>query len=187
VHADEPNTAPFFIVFETPGGVRHGLLAYAFFANARATRNRPEDEHRFQIKYGSNLKGALEVAIDPNGLITTIFLGIDPERELFVAADPLMNTPAPMSRSIEFKASHVLAILATGWTAWERARRTPKTQDRPAASLDQDLRTEVLIGGCQERLLDLISLERIAQGLDPGERHLIAEKLAERPRHGLGA
>jgi hypothetical protein len=177
--ASEPDRAPFYIVFETPAGQRHGVLAYAFFANAKVTTNRPEDEHRFQVKYGSDLKTILEVAIDPHQLITTIFLGIDPERGIFVAADPLMNTPAPMSRSIEFKVEHVEAILSGGWAAWERDRRPPKSRDR-ASFYDEDLRTEILVGGMQDRLLDLIALEQIARGLDPGERHLIADKLRAR-------
>src|SRR3546814_9254086 len=62
VYASEPNRAPFYIVFDTPSGERQGLLVYAFFANSRLTANRPRDEHRFQIKYGSKLKGILEVA-----------------------------------------------------------------------------------------------------------------------------
>jgi hypothetical protein len=122
--ASPPSQAPFYIVFETPSGERRGVLAYAFFANARVTRNRPEDEHRFQIKYGSQLKGILHVAIDPYSLITTIFLGIDAERGVFIAADPAMNNPSPMSRSIEFKSENVEAILKNGWAAWERDRLT---------------------------------------------------------------
>ncbi|MFZ1989390.1 MAG: hypothetical protein WAW96_06405 [Alphaproteobacteria bacterium] len=181
VYTSEPDRAPFYIVFETPSGTRHGVLAYAFFANSRATKNRPEDEHRFQIKYGSDLKTVLDVAIDQHGLITTIFLGIDPERGIFVAADPTMNTPAPMSRSIEFKREHAEQAQSTGWTAWERDRHAPKTKDRKAAELDEDLRTELLVGGRQDRILDLILLERLAQGLDPGERHLAAIKLGQVP------
>ena len=180
LHASEPSRAPFYIVFETPRGERHGVLAYAFFANAKLTNNRPDDEHRFQIKYGSELKGVLEVGVDPAALITTIFLGIDPERRVFVAADPLMNNPSPMSRSIEFKAQNVEEILARGWTAWERERKPPKTRTRPTAQLDEDTRVQVLIGGTQDRVLDLIQLERLARDLDPGERHLLADKLAVR-------
>src|SRR5262249_16216025 len=127
VHASEPDRAPFYVVFETPDGARHGVLAYAFFANSRPTNNRPDDEHRFQIKYGSDLKTVLDVAIDPHGLVATIFLGIDPERGIFVAADPTMNTPAPMSRSIEFKREHAEKAQSVGWTAWERDRHAPKT------------------------------------------------------------
>jgi len=176
VHASDSNRAPFYIVFDTPSGERHGVLVYAFFANSKLIRNRPPDEHRFQIKYGGNLRGILEVAVDQSRLVTTLFLGIDPVEGLFVAADPLMNTPAPMSRSIEFKRDHVEIILREGWAVWERERRPGKSKDRPTADLE-DLRTEVLVGGRQDRLLDLIALERIAQGMDPGERHLVADKL----------
>jgi len=177
VSASPTNRAPFYIVFETPEGQRSGLLAYAFFANTKPTLHRPQDEHRFQIKYGSELRGILEVAVDPRALITTIFLGIDPERGIFVAADPLMHNPSPMSRSIEFKAQTVTEITEKGWLAWERDRHQPKTSTRRTPDLDQDMRTEVLIGGRKEHLLDLIQLEQIARGLDPGERHLVADKL----------
>ncbi len=180
-HIGPANRAPFYIVFDLPGGERLSVLAYAFFANSEPTRNRPLDEHRFQIKYGSDLNGVLDVAVDPFGVVTTIFLGIDTKRKVFVAADPLLNNPSPMSRSVEFKTANIDQILSVGWTAWERDRREPKTKDRRAAELAADARTEVLIGGRSERLLDLILLERIARGLDPGERHLIADKFEVLP------
>jgi hypothetical protein len=182
VHSSAANRAPFYIVFETPSGERQGILVYAFFANARVTTNRPHDEHRFQVKYGGNLKGVLEVAVDPHELVTTLFLGIDLAEGVFVAADPLMNTPAPMSRSIEFKREHIDLIRQDGWAVWERDRRPGKSKDRPTAELE-DFRTEVLVGGRQDRLLDLIALERIARGLDPGERHLVADKLKSLKPH----
>jgi hypothetical protein len=181
VTTSDPRRAPFYIVFETPAGERHGILAYAFRAGARVTNKRPTDEHRFQVKYGSELKGVLEVAVDPCAVITTIFLGIDLERRVFVAADPLMNTPSPMSRSIEFKKHHVEDILRHCWWAWERDRRQPRTRDRPTPDIDEDTRIQVLVGGKQDRIYDLITLERLAIGLDPGERHLLADKLAAPP------
>jgi hypothetical protein len=180
-HVGPANRAPFHIVLDLPGGERISVLVYAFFANSEPTRNRPLDEHRFQIKYGGKLKGVLDVAVDPLGVTTTIFIGIDPERKIFVAADPLMNNPSPMSRSIEFKAENVEHIQAAGWSAWERERRDAKTTTRRAFELLPDIRTEILIGGKQERLLDLILLERVARGLDPGERHLVADKFREVP------
>ncbi|HEY7643528.1 MAG TPA: hypothetical protein VH858_00675 [Hyphomicrobiales bacterium] len=181
-HVSAPNRAPFFVVFDLPGGERMSVLVYAFLANSRVTKNRPADEHRFQIKYGGDLTGVIDVAVDPHGITTTIFLGIDLERKIFVAADPLMNNPSPMSRSIEFKAEQVEQILAHGWFAWERDRREAKTTTRRAFELLPDVRTEILIGGVQCRLLDLILLERVARGLDPGERHLVADKFRELPR-----
>jgi len=181
VHMSPANRAPFFIVFNLPGGERMSVLVYAFLANAKVTRNRPSDEHRFQVKYGGDLSGVIDVATDPHGITTTIFLGIDLDRKIFIAADPLMNNPSPMSRSIEFKTENVGRVLAEGWSAWERERRDAKTTTRRAFELLPDIRTEILIGGRQSRLLDLILLERVAFGLDPGERHLIADKFRELP------
>lgn len=103
VHISSANRAPFHIVIALPGGERLAVLVYAFLANSKATRNRPSDEHRFQIKYGGDLSGVIDIAVDPHGITPTIFLGIDLERKIFVAADPLMNNPSPMSRSVEFK------------------------------------------------------------------------------------
>lgn len=180
-YCSQASIAPFHLVFDLPGGERLSILIYAFLANSEPTRNRPADEHRFQIKYGSDLKGVLDVAVDVHGITTTIFLGIDPQRKIFVAADPVMNNPSPMSRSVEFKADHAAAILRDGWSAWERERREPRTVTRRAFEVLPDVRTEVLIGGRQERLLDLVLLERVARGLDPGERHLIADKFRELP------
>lgn len=171
--------APFHIVVGLPGGERMSVLVYAFLANSKATNKRPDDEHRFQIKYGGDLKGVLEVAVDPLGLTTTIFIGIDPERGIFVAADPIMNNPSPMSRSVEFKTGHVAEMLSRGWFAWDRPRKDAKTTTRRSHELLPDVRTEVLIGGRQERLLDLILFERVAQGLDPGDRHLLADKFRD--------
>jgi hypothetical protein len=173
--------APFHVVLDMSGGERLSLLVYAFLANSRATRNRPADEHRFQIKYGGDLSGVIDIAVDPLGVTTTVFVGIDLERKVFVAADPLMNNPSPMSRSVEFKTESVERIVAEGWCAWERDRREAKTTTRRAFELLPDIRTEILIGGRQERLLDLILLERVASGLDPGERHLVADKFSELP------
>ncbi len=180
-HVGPANRAPFHVVFDMPGGERVSVLAYVFLANSKVTKNRPDDEHRFQIKYGGDLSGVIDVAVDMLGLTTTIFLGIDLDRKLFVAADPLMNNPSPMSRSVEFKTENVDQILSDGWAAWERERREAKTTTRRAFELLPDIRTEVLIGGRQERLLDLILLERVARGLDPGERHLVADKFHELP------
>ena len=56
--ASQPDHEPFLITFETPLGERLGVLCYAFLANSRDTRNRPADEHRFQVKLGSSIFGS---------------------------------------------------------------------------------------------------------------------------------
>jgi hypothetical protein len=131
-HMSAPNRAPVHLVLEMPGGERVSVLVYAFLANSKPTRNRPVDEHRFQIKYGGDLSGVIDVAVDPLGVTTTIFIGIDLERMVFIAADPLMNNPSPMSRSVEFKTASIDRVLANGWSAWERDRREARTATRRA-------------------------------------------------------
>ena len=52
IQSTTPDEAPFRITFETKLGERLGIVVYAFLANQKLTKNRPEDEHRFQVKYG---------------------------------------------------------------------------------------------------------------------------------------
>lgn len=170
LHASDPATAPFFISFETPIGERQGVLAYAFFANSRTTRNRPQDEHRFQIKYGSDTTATLALEQDPAGLVTTIFVGIDTERGIMVGADPVLHDGTPMFISLEFKRSNADSVKSNGWGAWERESR--RKDGDPV---------EVLVGVSQERVLDFIRFERLAVGLGAGHRQLLAEKLLGDP------
>lgn len=168
LNASSPNEAPFRLTFEAPDGERMGILVYAFLANSKATRNRPSDEHRFQLKYGSN-DGELHVLWqDPFQLYTTLLVGINPDLGFFVGADPLHHSPTRFFISIEFKDRDVRAILADGWAFWERATRR--------GGIDQPI--ELMVGGRAESFLRYVRFERAAKGLDVGHRTLLAEKLA---------
>lgn len=160
--ADE---APFRITFETPDGDPAGVVAYAFLANEKVVKNRPPDEHRFQVKYGSDFENLHAVWQDPYGLYTTLFLGINVERDFFVAADPLVHNPTRFSKSIEFKEEHAEAILDSGWHVWER-RSTSRGLDEPV---------EVMLGGTKASFLRYVRFEHLAVGLDCGHRELLAE------------
>lgn len=170
IHRPPANTAPFRITFETPQGERAGIVAYAFLANNKEIKNRPKDEHRFQIKYGSDFERLHEIWQDPYGLYTTLLLGINTEMGFFVAADPVLRNPTRFSVSVEFKNSHAEAILKQKWLAWEREHR--------ADSSDEPL-FEVLVAGTADQFLRLIRFEREAWGEEPGERHYLAEHLAD--------
>jgi hypothetical protein len=165
----QPDRAPFRFAFETPTGERMGVVAYAFLANSKVTLNRPRDEHRFQVKYGSKDGHLHELWQDPFGLYTTLFLGIDPDRGFFVAADPVLHSPTRFFISVEFKRRHVDAILDSGWYAWERDVRRSTESDNPV---------EVLVGGRRDSFLRLVQFERDALGEDPGHRHWLAERSA---------
>ncbi|MFY0527661.1 hypothetical protein ACN28I_32445 [Archangium gephyra] len=169
LHASPSNKAPFRITFETSAGERLGVVVYAFLANSKLTKNRPEDEHRFQVKYGPDEKKLHHLWQDPYLLYTTLFCGIDPERGIFVGADPVLHSPTRFFISIEFKRHHVEAIQETGWHSWEREHRA-----------DDDKPVEVLVGGTAKNFLRYIRFEREAMGEEQGHRQLLAEKLAER-------
>ena len=168
LHVSEPDRATFRITFETSMGERMGIVAYAFFANSRLTRNRPPDEHRFQIKYGSEDKKRHEVWQDPYELYTTLFLGINPDLGFFVGADPILHSPTRFFISLEFKQAEVDEVLSQGWHAWERIKRDQHHNLYPI---------EVLVGGTKASFLRYVRLERAAKGLGPGHRQLLADKL----------
>ncbi len=168
------NVAPFRITFETPQGERVGVVAYAFLANNKQIRNRPRDEHRFQIKYGGDLSGYHEIWQDPYGLYVTLLVGINPEMRFFVAADPVIRNPTRFSVSVEFKDQKANQILSDKWVAWERERRPGKR------TLDEPL-FETLVAGTQDQFLRLIRFEREAWGEEPGERHYLAEHFTDTP------
>jgi hypothetical protein len=168
LHCSGERTAPFVIAFETAAGERMGVVAYAFLANRTPTRNRPADERSFQIKYGSKAgSNTYPLWIDPLGLHTTIFIGIDTKEGFFVAADPAIHNPTKFFIRLEFKDEHAEEIQSRGWYAWERAKRGVRAFDEPI---------EVLVGGTKAHFLDLIRFERAAVNLSPGDRQLLAEK-----------
>lgn len=172
LHYSDPSEAPFRITFEDPYGNRMGIIVYAFFANSRLTKNRPSDEHRFQIKYGKKDGKLHEIWQDPFLLYTTLMVGIDTERGLFVGVDPVLHQQTKFFISIEFKREQVQAILDTGWHCWERSKRS-----------GDDAPTETMVGGTAGRFLDYVRFEQAARGLDQGHRALLAENL---DRYGEG-
>lgn len=166
LHVSEANVAPFRLTFETPDGDRLGIILYAFLANSKRTKNRPDDEHRFQVKYGSDDKKVHELWQDPYQLYTTLLCGIDPERGIFVGADPWLHNPTRFFMSIEFKDAQVEEILKRGWHFWERDHRA--ADDKPI---------EILVGGTADSFLRYVRFEREALREDPGHRALLAERL----------
>jgi hypothetical protein len=147
-----------------------GIIAYAFYANSKGTLNRPADEHRFQVKYGSKDGRLHEIWQDPFDLYTTLFMGVHLQRNVFVGADPLIHNPTRFFISIEFKEHNVSEILEKGWTSWERERRSREGLDEPV---------EVLVGGMPSSFLSYIRFERAAKGLDQGHRALLADKMSD--------
>jgi hypothetical protein len=183
IFASPATQAPFILTFETADGARMGIVAYAFYANAKVTKGRPVDEHRFQAKYGSNDKSLHHFWQDPLGLFTTLFLGISPEDDIIVSLDAVFHSPLYFYSSYEFKRSHVSSINAGSWSCWERDHRGSRTDRRLQSGVvshdASDVRSgiEVVVGVKGSRFLDLIRFERAAMGLDQGNRQLLCEQM----------
>ncbi len=105
VRAPDGRTAPFEFVIGTPSGEELELVCYAFYAKryeqAEGDRVRPENEHRFQIKYGNDLSGYHDVYIDPTGRKITLMFGVHIDLDLAIAVDPAMHNPTRFSVSVE--------------------------------------------------------------------------------------
>ncbi len=164
VVAPETNVAPFRFVVDLPSGERHGFLCYAFTATFTPTKNRPDDEHSFQIKYGSKEDDAPhDLWQDPSGLHTTLVFGVNVEHNFFVGIDPVLNSPTRFFVRFEYKQEHVDAIQRDGWHVWERVLRR------------LDAPHQVVVGGTRQSFLRYALFERRARGLDQGHRQLLAE------------
>lgn len=177
----EPNPyrAPFEIGLVTPEGDHIQLVVYAFTAKKYNQKGRPADEHRFQVKYGSgtDFKEYHSLYFDRSGAKTTIFLGVGIEEDegVFVACDPAMHHPTWFSRSIEFKTHHVASARRLGWFNWERERSDVRRKHpRPLASFQ----AEALLAFTPRNFLQYVHFERLATGLPPGERILLASRMA---------
>ncbi len=181
----DPTTAPYELTVESPDGEMLELVCYAFTASKYGQQGRPKDEHRFQVKYGSDFGTRddpkyHEIWLDPDGRKITLFfgVGIDEDEGVFVACDPAMHNPTRFSRSVEFKTHHVEATRQSGWLGWERERSEARRQ-RPMP--EDRAEVEALLAFTPENFFRFIQVERATIGLDPGERLLIAEQLAPVP------
>ena len=185
-----PTSAPFEYEVRTADGEHLHLVCYAFTANQYRQQGRPDDEHRFQVKYGSDFSRYHELFLDPSRAVITLMFGVHDDLGLFVAVDPRMHNPTWFSRSVEFKTAELEAARATGWHGWERERSAAR---RKRLMPLENLQTEALIAFTPEHLLRFVDFEARTSGLDAGERlyssDLVQAQIAGsasasgRPRH----
>jgi hypothetical protein len=161
-----PGRAPLFLGVEDEDGERMAICAYVFLANRRQIRNRPQDEHRLQVRYGDVNDPAWReqdhpVGFDPLGVDVTLVVGAHLEAELIVGLDPLVYDPLPIGISVFFKDSEIAEAKRTGWHVWERDNISGLRRPDPRTTLG----VETLVALAPDRLLNYIRLERTAQAL----------------------
>jgi hypothetical protein len=174
----DDRVAPIYMGAEDGAGRRYGMLMYPFTATKRATRNRPRDEHRAQIRFGDPVRARDEsnlIARDVAGVDVTLVLAVDPENEFIVGLDPLVYEDLPMGISVYYRDRNVAAADDHGWAVWERTK-AGGTRRQSWVGL------ETLVGFRAHRMLDYVRFEAKATGLglDPGLRAVLAESFIDR-------
>ena len=118
------------------------------------------------MKYGKKDGLLHSIWQDPYQLYTTLMVGIDQERQIFVGIDPVLHQLTKFFISIEFKRAEVETIQDLGWHWWERSKRT-----------GDDSPVETMVGGRRESFFKYVRFEQAAKGLDQGHRYLLAENM----------
>jgi hypothetical protein len=131
--------------------------------------------------YGRGSDRCHQLYFDPRGKKTTLLFGVHLEMGLFVAADPRMHSPTWFPRSVEFKTSDLEAAQAQRWHGWERERSDARHKVRP----EESLLTETVIAFRPDQFLRYVEFERLASGLDCGERCLLSDQIENGLSHDV--
>jgi hypothetical protein len=152
-YTSKDSSAPLFLGITLPNKTSLGIVVYGFRCNSAPIRGRPADEHRVQIRYGSEASWSSpghRLAVDPAGIDSTIVLGVHLELELLVGLQTSYYDPLPMGISVEFKERDLMKALADGWHSWSRPVR------RSAGRHAKHQRHEVLSAFVPSRFLEFV-------------------------------
>lgn len=166
--------APFEFTVKTPTGDQRELVCYAFTASRQRRAGQPSESHRFQIGYGGGSDRCHELYFDPRGRKATLLFGVHLEMGLFVAVDPRMHSPTWFPRSVEFRTGDLEVARAQRWHGWER-QRSARRNVQP----EESLLTEAVIAFRPDQFLRYVEFERLASGLDCGERCRLSDRIQE--------
>ena len=169
----DPTKAPFEFTVKTATGDERELVCYAFTASSYRRDGRPLERHGFRIGYGHDSDRCHQLYFDARGKKTTMLFGVHLEMSLFVGVDPRMHSPTWFPRSVEFKTSDLEAARVQRWHGWERERSDARSNVRP----EESLLTETVIAFRPDQFLRYVEFERLASGLDCGERCLLSDRI----------
>lgn len=182
LYASDPNHAPVYLGVQIDSDERIGLLVYPFRITRNEIRNRPADEVRGQLRYGSEKSWLRDhpVGKDAAGVDVTMIVGIDIDDEVLIGLDASLWDPLPMGISFYAKLAEIEQAQETGWHVWEKINRggTKRAEARSPTHL------ETVVAFRPERLIDYARLERRATSLhlDPPLRFAAATAMAVPPK-----
>jgi hypothetical protein len=179
LYASGPDRAPFYFGVQTDRDERLGLLVYPTDFRKTRTQNRPLNENRGQVRYGGQeswAQGDHSVAFDFASVDTTLLVGIDLERDVFIGLDPHLWNPLPLGISYYAKDAQLDAMGDEGWSVWEKDNRAGRRRGQRS-----DSGLEAVVAFRADRFLDFARLERRATdlGLDTSLRLAAALSLRE--------
>ena len=185
LYVSDPRLAPIYLGVQLDSDQRIGLLVYPFRIVHKKTKNRPDDEVRGQLRYGSEETWNREhpVGRDVAGVDVTMIVGVDVAEEVFVGLDARLWDPLPMGISFYLKESDLAEARRSGWHVWEKINR-PGSKRNDARS---PTNFETVIAFAPDRLLDYARLERRATSLrmDPPLRYSAARAVGALHDYGL--
>lgn len=180
LYVSDPGRAPVYLGVQLDSDERIGMLVYPFRITRNTIRNRPDDEVRGQLRYGSedSWKREHPIGRDIAGVDVTMILGIDLAEGVLLGLDANLWDPLPMGISFYAKEAEITQAKETGWHVWEKVNRggNKRTEARSPTNL------ETVVAFTPDRLIDYARLERRATALrlDPPLRFSAATAMADR-------
>lgn len=174
LYMSESDRAPVYVGVQLDSDQRIGMLIYPFRITHNKIKNRPSDEVRGQLRYGSEESWKREHPIgrDIAGVDVTMVLGIDLVDGIFLGLDANLWDPLPMGISFYAKDTEISQAKEHGWHVWEKVNRggTKRSEARSQTNL------ETVVAFTPDRFIDYARLERRATSLrlDPPLRYSAA-------------
>lgn len=179
LYASDPGRAPVYLGVQLDSDERIGILVYPFRVTRNRIKNRPADELRGQLRYGSEASWIREHPLgrDVAGVDVTMILGIDLDDGVALGLDAQIWDPLPMGISFYAKEEHITAAQVTGWHVWEKDNHAGSRREVPRSPTH----LETLVAFTPDRLIDYTRLERRAAtlGLDSPLRYATATAMAD--------
>lgn len=158
----------FRLAFEDPLLQRSGLFGRLFRLLPHDTNG---DGARMTLRPPASPDDARR-GRDPFRVFTSVLLGVDPARGLFVAFDPARHFPEDAPLRVSISAEMVRTTLDRGWHGWLREGWEERDFDF----------AEALVGFRSDRLFHYVLFERIAEGLDTPYRERLTEEFLDLTR-----
>lgn len=180
LYASDPGRAPVYLGVQLDSDERIGMLVYPFRITHNTITNRPDDEVRGQLRYGSEESWKREhpVGRDIAGVDVTMILGIDLTAGVILGLDANLWDPLPMGISFYAKTTEIELARDAGWHVWEKLNRggSKRAEARSPTNL------ETVVAFTPDRLIDYARLERrsTSMRLDPPLRFAAATAMADR-------